>query len=155
VTKLGVNNPIYVLLLILHVGIGLIGFGANAIAGWTARDVARQGPTDSARRFFDGKVSLAQWCVVLVPVFGISLLVVRDASDISKLWFWAAVTIWVITLGLLTAKGWPTQRKLGSLLQAVGCSDIEIHESGVTVLRTQQIVVVLYLLAFYLMLFKP
>jgi hypothetical protein len=153
--KVGVNNPIYVLLLILHVGAGLIGYGANAMAGWTARDVAHQGPTDSVRRFFDGKVSLAQWCVVLVPVFGISLLLIRDASDISKLWFWAAVTIWVITLGLLTGKGWPAQRRLGGLLDAVECSDIEIHESGVAVLRTQQIVVTLYVVAFYLMLFKP
>ncbi|MCL5052727.1 MAG: hypothetical protein M1447_02770 [Gammaproteobacteria bacterium] len=153
--KVGINNPIYVLLLIMHVGAGLIGYGANAMAGWTARDVANQGPTDSVRRFFDGKVSLAQWCVVLVPVFGVSLLLIRDASDISKLWFWAAVTIWVITLGLLTGKGWPAQRRLGSLLDAVERSDIEIRGSGVAVLRTQQIVVTLYLIAFFLMLFKP
>lgn len=152
---LGINNPIYVLLLILHVGIGLVGFGANAMAGWTARDIAHQGPTESVRRFFDGKISLAQWCVVLVPVFGISLLVVRDASDISKPWFLVAVTIWVVTLGLLTARGWPAQRRLGSLLNEIGPSDLEIHASGVAVLRTQQMVVVLYLIAFYLMLFKP
>ncbi|WP_298207414.1 hypothetical protein [Ferrimicrobium sp.] len=158
---LGINNPFYVILLICHVGIGLIGFGANAMAGWTARDAAHTGPTESVRSFFDGKVSLAQWCVVLVPVFGISLLVVRDASDIGQGWFLAAVTIWVITLGLLTARGWPAQRKLGTLLKSAtgldACegNDLEIHTQGLIVLRTQQVVVVLYLVAFYLMLFKP
>ncbi|MCI2975946.1 MAG: hypothetical protein MP439_07705 [Ferrimicrobium sp.] len=153
--KLGVNNPMYVLLLIFHVGVGLIGFGSNAIAGWTARDAAHGGPTDSVRRFFDGKISLAQWCVVLVPVFGISLLVVRNASDISQGWFLSAVTIWVIELGILTARAWPAQRKLGALLEVDGAGDFAIHQAGQQVLRTQQIVVVLYLVAFYLMLFKP
>jgi hypothetical protein len=151
--KLGINNPIYVLLLILHVGIGLIGFGSNAIAGWTARDVAANGSTDMVQRFFDGKISLAQWCVVLVPVFGVSLLVVRDASDVEQPWFLVAVAIWIIELGILTARGWPAQRKLGTALGSGG--DAEIHRLGITVLRTQQLVVILYLVAFYLMLFKP
>ncbi|WP_298347321.1 hypothetical protein [Ferrimicrobium sp.] len=158
---LAINNPFYVVLLIFHVGIGLIGFGSNAMAGWTARDAAHLGPSESVRRFFDGRISLAQWCVILVPVFGISLLVLRDAADISQIWFLAAVTIWVITLGLLTARGWPAQRTLGALLAsvpevgAVAGSDAEIHSQGLIVLRTQQVVVVLYLVAFYLMLFKP
>jgi len=90
-----------------------------------------------------------------VPVFGISLLVVRNASDISQGWFLSAVTIWVIELGILTARAWPAQRKLGALLAVDGAGDLAIHQAGQQVLRTQQIVVVLYLVAFYLMLFKP
>lgn len=150
--RLGANSPAFVVLLLAHVALGVLGYGANAMAGWSARDVAVHGPTASAARFFDGRISIGQYLVFGVPIVGIIMLVVRAGYVVGQGWFLGAVTLWVVTIALLTARGWPRQRELGRLLSEGG-DDATLHRSAAGVLRVQQVVVVCYVVAFVLMYF--
>ncbi|MHB8189274.1 MAG: hypothetical protein ACYDHP_02380 [Ferrimicrobium sp.] len=149
--RLGINNPIYVVILIAHIGFGLVGYGSNAVAGWYADRFGKGAPRAEMERFFDGSISVSQWAVVAVPVVGVVLLILRNAGDVTKVWFLIAVVCWIATLGVLTARAWPAQRRLVEFL-----GDRTQAEPMVRIVwRSQQIVVVLYVVAFSCMLFKP
>jgi len=150
--RLGANSPAFVALLLAHVALGVLGYGANAMAGWSARDVAVHGPSAPAAKFFDGRISFGQYLVFGVPVVGIIMLVVRAGYVIGQAWFLGAVTLWVVTIVVLIARGWPYQREVGRMVSE-GADDLALHERALGVLRVQQVVVVCYVVAFVLMYF--
>jgi hypothetical protein len=150
--RLGANSPAFVALLLAHVALGVLGYGANAMAGWSARDVAVHGPTAPAARFFDGRISSGQYLVFGVPVVGVVMLLVRAGHVVDLGWFLGAVTLWLVTIVLLVSRGWPGQREVGRLL-GEGGDDASLHRSAMVVLRVQQLVVVCYVVAFVLMYF--
>ncbi len=153
--RLGVNNPVYVGLLAIHVGLGVIGYGSNAVGGWFAARARRGVVDEGLRRFLGDRISLAQWCVVLVPVAGILLLAEGNLSDAGRGWFIGAVGIWALTAVVLASRGWPAQRRITREL-AGAAPDLQVIRSSATaMLRSQQLVTLLYSLAFALMLFKP
>jgi hypothetical protein len=151
---MGVNAPIYVVTLIAHVGAGLIGYGSNAFAGWMAKDMIEDRESASGKQFFTGGVALSQRVVFLVPVFGIALLIMRNLSDVDKLWFLGAVAIWTATIALFMASSWPAQNRVGKVLASAELTE-ELESDLRKIYRDQRIVVLGYLVAFYLMLFKP
>jgi uncharacterized membrane protein len=120
-----VSRPVYDLLLVAHVFVGLVGFGAIAIAGLAAAAARRSGDpaTDaSVRRFFKPGPDWPARMVLLVPVLGLGLLYGGDRSKVGTPWPWIGLCIWILAVGIASGICWPAERaaqtKLGELTGA-------------------------------------
>jgi hypothetical protein len=154
------RSPIVDVLLLAHVIVGLLGYGAIAMHGWYLRKYRREGWTSQTERFFDGAFDRTQWFVYLVPIVGIAVLVVlRGASaDVSHAWFIGAVLAWTISAGLAGMIVFPSSRRLGESRQERRFADSSGAVIAAQVIRSERAVgicVIAYVTAFYLMLFKP
>lgn len=148
------RSPIYDTLLIAHVLVGMLGYGGVIFSGVFARKLLREGPSESTSRYFDGSRNTAVMFVGLVPVFGMLVLFVGQGNlhDVTKAWFDAAVLIWVVSGAAAFMKILPTERRLHS---ALSIGDASVGSLAKTIERTSALCSVLYVIAFYLMLFKP
>ncbi|MGC8465026.1 MAG: hypothetical protein ACP5O0_03740 [Acidimicrobiales bacterium] len=147
------RSPILDFLLLAHVIVGLLGYGSLAMTGTYAHQARRLGPTDAVRRYFDGSRNLAQLMVYLVPVFGIIVAIaMKSKGELHDAWFYEAVTLWIISAGVVGMVVSPLSKLFGSVV-------VSNHDQTVTVARKLErgvgICVILYVAAFYLMLFKP
>ncbi|MGC8481393.1 MAG: hypothetical protein ACP5PJ_07570 [Acidimicrobiales bacterium] len=155
------RSPIVDVVLLIHVVVGLLGYGSIAMHGLNLRKYRRLGWTAQTERFFDGEFDRTQWFVYGVPVAGIAvLLVLKGATaDVSQGWFIGAVLAWVISAGIAGMVVFPTSRQLGASHKVDGIAPAkeaitlkgQIERSD----RAVGICVVAYVVAFYLMLFKP
>lgn len=155
------RSPIVDLVLLIHVVVGLLGYGSIAMHGFNLRKFRRLGWTVQTERFFDGAFDRTQWFVYGVPVAGIAvLLALKGATaDVSQGWFIGAVIMWVISAGIAGMVVFPTSRQLGashkddSVAPAEGATTLKVQIERSE--RAVGICVVAYVIAFYLMLFKP
>ncbi len=149
------SGPLFFVILVAHVAVGVIGYGANAVAGWYAKRVVDGERSEYLLRFFDGTIGGAQWAIVGVPIVGVFLLWARDWHDASAGWFIIAASCWVVTAIVLITVAWPRQRRLGKALIA-GTSDTSaLNIDASTVLKVQEVVVVLYVVALFFMIVRP
>lgn len=151
---LSINSPVYDGLLILHVVAGILGYGAIAFSGVFARRVISEGTNESTRRYFDGKVNIPGQFVGLVPILGVILLVVGtgNIAFISKAWFLVALAIWILTAGMSYSLIFPNEKRLAvSMRQRTP----DVGSLAKTIEKLSAVCSVLYVVAFYMMLFKP
>lgn len=133
----------------------MVGYGSNAVAGWYAARAKAGVIDEEMRRFLGDGIALAQWCVILVPVAGVALLADHNLADVGRSWFIGAVASWVVTAVVLISVGWPAQRRITRELATAFPNLKTVKTSASAMLRSQQLAVLLYLLAFTFMLFKP
>jgi flagellar biosynthesis protein FlhB len=147
------RSPILDFLLLAHVVVGLLGYGSLALTGSYAHHARRLGPTEGVRRYFDGTNNLAQFMVYLVPVFGVIVAIaMKSKSELHDAWFYEAVVLWVISAAVVGMVISPMTKLLGTIVS----SDIsQIAKVARKLERGVGVCVVLYVAAFYCMLFKP
>ncbi len=147
------TGPLATVLILAHVGVGIVGYGTNALAGWEAAEV-RRGRL-SERRFLDGKVAPAQLAVLWVPLLGGLLVATVDPEALGQAWFLVATAIWSVSAVVALAVAWPAQRRLGALIGTVPDDDPRLRTLAVRLLRAEQAIVICYVIAFVLMVAKP
>jgi hypothetical protein len=107
------SGPLYDLLLVMHVVVGVVGFGAIAVSGRTASAAYRTAdPAGDPRvlRFFREGPDWPARAIFLVPVLGLALLFGGDRSDLHAAWPWIGLAIWLGVAGLATALCWPAEQ---------------------------------------------
>ncbi len=148
------RSPIYDTLLILHVLVGMLGYGAVIFSGVFSRKLLKDGPLPSTLKYFDGSPNIPGMFVGLVPVFGVIVLLLGRGNlpDLTKGWFDIAVGIWVLSAAIAFMRVFPPERKLH---QAITEESDNIGTLAKSISRASGVCSVLYVVAFYLMLFKP
>ena len=127
-----VTSPDYVVVLLAHIGVGIIGFGALGATGAHARLVRHcDDPLahPSLRRFFRGSPNIAARSIFVVPVLGVALLAMQHPSDATLAYPWIGLGLWSGAVGLATAVIWPNERAIqqifGAPAQAVDLVDLQ------------------------------
>ncbi len=148
------RSPIYDTLLIVHVLVGMLGYGAVIFSGVFSRKLLREGPSASTRKYFDGSPNIPGMFIGLVPVFGVLVLLIGKGNlrDLTKGWFDLAVTIWVVSAAVAFMRVFPPERKLHLALEE---NSDNVGTVAKSISRASGLCSVLYVAAFYLMLFKP
>jgi hypothetical protein len=110
------TGAVYSILLLLHVGLAVVGFGAVAMTGVQARRAGR-GPAgdkaDGVRRFFRPGINWAARALYGVPVLGFALISAsqgafsaNDSFVVAGLGLWAAATV------VAEFVVWPGERRI-------------------------------------------
>lgn len=154
--------PLYDVLLVAHVAVALIGFGSIAVAGLSARR-GRQvaDPASDARlaRFFAPGVDWPGRLIFLVPVFGLAMLLGGDRSDLPRLWPWIALACWTGAVGMVTARGWPSERAAQAALARARGGEAEaageFRAACESMERSVAVVELLFVVALVLMIWQP
>lgn len=146
------KSPLYDLLLVLHVAVGLIGFGGCAVTGYYAalgRQLLEPRELGSARGSESG-VTAAEWrrrwglvetyfrpatnwierLVLLVPLFGLGMLALGDHRGFDQLWPWIGLTLWVVAVGAASGLLWPGERQIQAALRSPASSGLLVARSG-------------------------
>jgi hypothetical protein len=134
-----VSGPAYDLLLVAHVFVGLVGFGAIAIAGVAAATARQSGdPSNDAsvRRFFKPGPDWPARLILLVPVLGLALLYGGDRSGAGTAWPWIGLCIWVVAVGIASAICWPAERAAQTTLGELSGAPAEDSAALVAQFRT-------------------
>lgn len=109
-------HPWFAIIVIVHVLVGVIGFGALAMTGAYAR-LASHAPqpasVPSLVRFFQPGRNLAARTILLVPIFG--AIALAYSHDTHKLYPYLGLGIWFIATGIASALVWPSERRLQAL----------------------------------------
>ena len=119
----------YDVVLIAHVGAGLIGFGSIAVTGLQAaeaRRLAAAGPDvlgsttgrgKRLRQYFSPGPNRASQVIYLVPLLGLLLVGLSGRTgELADGWLDGAATLWVIAVGLAHAIVFPAERGLQAAL---------------------------------------
>jgi uncharacterized membrane protein len=138
-----VSRPLYDVLLVAHVVVAVVGFGALAVLGleasigWRSPDPATD---ESLRRFFSPGSDWPSRLIFAVPVLGLALLFGGDRAAASHAWPWLGLAIWVATAGLATGLCWPAERAAQAALAAevpdvasfrLACTQLERGVAGI------------------------
>ena len=154
--NLGVGNPIFDILLLAHVIIGMVGYFSTSLTSWMASLYLKDRGHPGLGRYFNGKINWASRMIVFVPVFG---LVVAWAgslwSDFSQPWFLVALGIWFATVAIVSIFVWPVEKTIHLALEDGNCADGSLEQRVKRAVFVGGISSIGYVAAFYLMLFKP
>jgi hypothetical protein len=110
------TGVVYSILLLLHVGFSVIGFGALALTGIQARR-ARRGPgaggADGVRRFFRPGVNWAARTLYGVPILGFALVSSsRGAFSAGDGFVVAGLGLWALSTLVAEVVVWPGERRI-------------------------------------------
>jgi hypothetical protein len=106
--------PLYDVFLLCHLASALIGLGAVAVAGYAAsRGKQSASPRDDEwlLRFFREGTDWPSRLVLLVPVFGLTMLFGADHQDLAAAWPWVGLGLWLVAAGHLVFLGWPAETR--------------------------------------------
>lgn len=112
---MGYGSTLYKILLVLHILVGIIGFGTVFLAGLYGKQAAdrkgREGVAiTEATDFVAGQV--AEWFIYAVPVFGIAMVLVSRVWNFKMLWIWLAILLYAIAITLVHAVHRPNLKKI-------------------------------------------
>jgi hypothetical protein len=110
------TDPLYSILLLLHVGTAVVGFGALALTGVQARR-ARKGPdgdrADGVRRFFRPGINWAARALYAVPVLGFGLISASKGAFAANDGFvLAGLGLWGLATVVAEFVVWPGERRI-------------------------------------------
>lgn len=155
-------QPLYDVLLILHVVSAFIGFGSIAIGGWAASVGHKSSdPAGDERivRFYREGTDWPGRVIFLVPVLGLTMLLVGDHPAIPTSWPWIGLALWLVAAGLVTAKGWPAERRAQRELAAVMAGESErlvfFREACSEMERASMLVSLCFIIVVALMIWQP
>jgi len=153
-----VSRPVYDVLLVVHVVVAVVGFGAVAVLGLEA-SAGRHSPDpaadESLRRFFRPGSDWPSRLIFAVPILGLALLFGGDRADASHVWPWLGLAVWVIAAGLATGRCWPAERVAQAAL-AAEVPDVASFRHACAVLERGVILIeVCFVAAVALMIIQP
>ena len=160
------TNAGYSVLLLVHVGAAIVGFGAMVVTGAQARR-ARRGPDDDAadgvRRYFRPGVNWVARALYLVPVFGFALLADSSgafaAGDGFVVW---GLFLWLVAVLVAEMVVWPGERRIQQIVsgqQGHHWGDLataqEFDRQCRRVATASVVLSFVFVLAFVIMIAKP
>lgn len=114
------SDPVFGVLLVLHVLAAVVGFGALVVSGIQGLLLARAADAarvDALRRFFRPGVNWAARAVYLVPVLGASLVADgRRQYNFGDAFVVTGLALWAATVLLAEAVLWPAERRVQAAL---------------------------------------
>jgi Predicted integral membrane protein (DUF2269) len=153
------TGAVYSILLLLHVGTAVVGFGAVVMTGVQARR-ARKGPAadgaEGVRRFFRPGVNWAGRALYAVPVFGFALIsasqgafTTDDGFVIAGLGLWALATV---TAEFVV---WPGERRIQEVVSNGWTTDPRFEVDCLRVARAAAVLSGVFVVAVILMVARP
>jgi hypothetical protein len=118
------NAPGFDLVLLAHVITAVVGLVAVVLAGVSAlalrRAFARGGPLpDALERYYRPGVNWAGRVLFLVPVLGVTLLVMSDGQwSFADSWVSAGMAGWAVVAMVAEMVLWPAERRLQGMVAA-------------------------------------
>ena len=104
----------YELLLFLHLFSVIVGIGntaMNPVYGVFAKN--HPGPGGLAVSEANHKAGrIGEFFIYAIPVFGILLVLEREAYEFGQTWIWLAIVLYVIALGIATGILFPTSKRM-------------------------------------------
>lgn len=152
----------YSVLLLVHVGAAIVGFGAMVVTGAQARR-ARRGPDDAAadgvRRYFRPGVNWAARALYLVPVFGFALLADSHGAFAAGDGFVVSgLFLWLVAVLVAEMVVWPGERRIQQVVSdhwgdrnTAGDFDRECRRVAIASVVLSGV----FVLAFVIMIAKP
>ncbi len=109
---MGVNNPIYVVVLIAHASCAIIGFGTVALSGYYVRKVNSNDL--EAMRYFDSRRIGPRIFVVAAFCLGLLLIYLSNNSTslINSAWLKLGIADYGVATAVTFGFVWPTEAKL-------------------------------------------
>ena len=158
------TNVGYSLLLLVHVGAAVLGFGAMVLTGAQARRAGR-GPADPAadgvRRYFRPGVNWAARSLYLVPVFGFALLAdsggAFQAGNGFVVW---GLFLWLVAVLTAEMVVWPGERRIQQVVSkwadpADAATAAEFDRDCRRVATASAVLCAVFVVAFVIMIAKP
>lgn len=116
-----VTNPLFGIVLVLHITAALVGFGALAVTALQAHRLGRTSdPTLLAtlRRYFRPGVNWAARAVYLVPLLGATLVGLSGGTyRFGDTFVEIGLVLWLVTVLLAEAVLWPAERQVQQALR--------------------------------------
>lgn len=114
------TGALYSILLLVHVAVAVVGFGAVVLTGVQAGR-ARRGPgqpgAEAVRRYFRPGVNWAGRALYAVPVVGVALVADSGgAFDASDGFVVAGLVLWLMATVLAEALVWPAERRIQAVV---------------------------------------
>lgn len=147
----------YNLLLVLHIGAAIIGFGGVALSGVYNRKAMQAGSAAANISSVNFEVNkLAEYAIYLVPILGIGLIGASGGVyTFSQAWVSASFALYIIALGVAHGVLIPGHRKLNTALAAGGPSSPEVASLNRRVAVSGGIANLLWVVILVLMVWKP
>ncbi|MBW3575424.1 MAG: DUF2269 domain-containing protein [Actinobacteria bacterium] len=114
---MGVDGELYRLVLLLHIGAVVVGFGGIALNRIYGTQARRRGGSEGVAI---GEANLAATraassLIYLVPVFGIALVLLSDGTwGFDQPWISVSFLLYLVAAGLLGAVVVPSQKRISS-----------------------------------------
>ncbi len=153
------TGAVYSILLLLHVGTAVVGFGALAMTGIQARR-ARRGPAGGGaagvRRFFRPGINWAARALYAVPVFGFALISASQGTFSSDDGF-VLVGLGLWALATMTAEFvvWPGERRIQEVVSNGWTTDPRCEVDCRRVARAAAVLAGVFVVAVILMVGRP
>jgi uncharacterized membrane protein len=152
----------YSVLLLLHVALAIVGFGAVAVTGVQARR-ARRGPAgpgaEGVRRYFRPGVNWAGRALYGVPLSGVALLSAsQGAFSAGDGFVVSGLGLWAVAAVVAEVLVWPGERRIQAAVGgdwATTVSDGGFDRQCRRVSTAAGSLAVVFLAAFVLMIAKP
>ena len=156
------STGLYDLVLAAHVLSALTALMAVGLTGLYASRARRsEDPfgTRAVNRYFRPGPNWPSRSLLLVPAFGLALLLGGDRSAVHEIWPWTGLAIWFVATGVASARVWPGERALQELLaggtgQGPGAAALLISVSR-RLERSAAVVSVLVVAAMIVMVVQP
>lgn len=153
------HSALYSVVLALHVASGLGGFGAVALTGWFAAALRRPSgarDVERLRRYFRPGRNWVARALLLVPVFGATLLALDHGADVGRAYPWIGLAIWLVAMALVSAVVWPGERAIQqALARSTPAVDEALQATCLRLERAAGITSVLYVVAVAVMVIQP
>ncbi len=150
------RNAGYDAVLLAHVLTVLIGLGAVVVAGGYALALLRSGP-DSVpiRRYYRPGVNWAGRVLFLVPVFGVTLILMSKGNwSFSDGWVSAGLILWAVAAAAGEVVLWPAERRLQEAV-ADPSSATDVRGQCLAVMATAVVLFGVLVAATVVMVAKP
>jgi uncharacterized membrane protein len=156
-----VNDPVYDVVMAIHVLAGIVGFGALGSTGAYAAAIRRAAdPISSAaiRRYFTPGRNWAARAIMLVPILGGVMLALNRGDDARSAWPWIGLALWALAVALASAVIWPGERLVQAAFAAPEGTDgfrQELTATAARIERAAALTSLLFVAAFVVMIWQP
>jgi hypothetical protein len=153
------TGAVYSILLLLHVGTAVVGFGALVMTGVEARR-AGKGPAgpgaEGVRRFFKPGINWAARALYAVPVFGFALISSsKGAFSTDDGFVLAGLGLWALATMTAEFVVWPGERRIQEVVSAQWATDPRFEADCRRVALAAALLSVVFVVAVVLMVAQP
>lgn len=147
----------YNLLLLLHIGAVIVGFGGVTLAGVYNRKAMKAGSAAANVSSVNLEVNkLAEYAVYAVLVFGLGLVGMSGGLyKFSQAWVSASFALYIVVVGAAHGLLFPSHRKLNAALAAGGPTSPEVDDLNRRFAIGSAVVNVVLVAIIVLMIWKP
>ncbi|MCL4423663.1 MAG: hypothetical protein M1115_11015 [Actinobacteria bacterium] len=152
------TGPAFDVVLVAHVSVAFLGFGACMLTGLHALLGLVRGSEDPVvRRYFRPGTNWAERLLLVVPLFGIALVEMsHHVFSFTQTWVILGIAIWSGAALAAFMILWPAERRLQQQLSpSSGASPEELSSSFKTVLLSSAVTTAAFLTVVVIMFAKP